>query len=281
MTYLGQTSDFQTDRNNALLFHVVSRDGREHFTARLPFALRAMEGGDKKLIGHPAIVHHAGGDLYLALKDGPDQFYPRGRFVEKIGLGKTGKFGPYAIEFVRFERDPHAAAMAMAGQMPERFPVWADLRVTYKGQTTSLRPQFVMRRDSPGSPDAPEIALPGGWLLAFQNMNAGSADKNNPNAGAMNEAGSFVLRPQGPVLEGFQLDVTTRPMVNLIWVGTLLLFGGGLLSMRRRILENRAEPVPNLPDPLPTGEKARRRAKPSARKPSAKPAPSLAAQRKG
>lgn len=285
MTYQGQTGSFQTDKNNQLLFAVASTNGREHFLARLPLALRAMEGGDKKLIGHPAIIHHAGGDLYFALKDGPDQFYPRGRFEEKIKLGATSTFGPYTLQFERFVRDPAAAAMAMAGQMPERFPVWAVLNVTYHGKTSVLKPQFIIRRDSPGAPDAPEVALPGGWLLAFQNMNAGSADKNNPNAGAMDEQGSFMLRPQGPVLEGFELDVTTRPMISFVWIGTLLIFAGGLVSMRRRVLENRTEPVPDLPEPAapvasPRLGTARRRAKGQSSL-APKTAPSLMASRKG
>ena len=290
MTYIGQTGDYQTDRNNALLFAVASQNGREHFTARMPLALRAMEGGDKKMIGHPAIVHHAGGDLYFALKDGPDQFYPRGRFVEKIPLGGNGTFGPYHIQFVRFERDPRAAALAMSGQMPDVFPVSAVLRVTYHGQTTLLRPQHIQYspaylQANPAAPPGAELALPGGWLVAFQNMNAGSADKNNPNAGAMSEAGSFVLRPPGPVLEGFEVDVTTRPMINLVWIGTLLLFAGGLVSMRRRILENREAPIPDLPLPeasAPTRQSgaARRRAKGRVVGAS-RPAPTLMAGRKG
>ena len=122
MTYLGQTGDFQTDRNNALRFDVTSKDGKEHFIAAMPFALRAMEGGDKKLIGHPSITHHAGGDLYLALKDGPDEFYPRGRTPLTMKLGDTQQWGPYTLHFDKFERDPQAAAMAMSGQMPDAVP---------------------------------------------------------------------------------------------------------------------------------------------------------------
>ena len=135
MTYLGQTGDFTTDRNNDLRFAVTSKDGKEHFTASMPFALRAMEGGDKKLIGHPSITHHVGGDLYLALKDGPDEFYPRGRTPLTIKMGDTHQWGPYTLSFIKFERDPQAAAMAMSGVMPARFPVWADMSVTYQGKT--------------------------------------------------------------------------------------------------------------------------------------------------
>ncbi len=91
------------------------------------------------------------------------------------------------------------------------------------------------------------------------------------------------MRPPGPVLEAFQLDVTTRPMINFVWLGTLLLVAGGLMSMRRRILENRASPIPDLDDarsPLGRGlgvGPSRRRAK--NRVPQ--PAPSLTAGRTG
>ena len=278
MTYLGQTGDFQTDRNNALRFDVTSKDGKEHFVAALPFALRAMEGGDRKLIGHPSITHHVGGDLYLALTDGPDEFYPRGRTPLTLTLGDTHQWGPYTLQFVKFERDPQAAALAMSGVMPARFPVWADMRVAYQGKTYLVKPQSILLRDNPLGPQSPEVTLPGGALLAFDKMNAGSADPNNPNAGATDESGSFVIREPGPVMEAFQIDVTTRPLINFIWLGTLLMVAGGLMSMRRRVLENREVPIPDLPEPerrrsTPAGRVAKRRA------PSGKPAPSLAATR--
>ena len=279
VTYLGQTGDFQTNRDNALRFRVSSKDGKESFIAAMPFALRAMEGGDRKLIGHPSISHHAGGDLYLALKDGPDEFYPRGRTPLTLKLGESQTWGAYTLAFDKFERDPQAAAFVQTtGQMPDRFPVWADMRVAYRGKNYLVKPQSVMVRDNPLGPQSPEITLPGGALLSFTKMNAGSADKNDPNAGAMDESGSFVIREPGPVMEAFQIDVTTRPMINFIWGGTLLMFFGGLMSMRRRILENRTSPIPDLPEPerklrAPAGRPAKRRGA------TAKPAPSLAASR--
>ena len=89
----------------------------------------------------------------------------------------------------------------------------------------------------------------------------------------------------GPPTEAFQLEVTTRPMINLVWIGTLLLVFGGLISMRRRILENRLMPIPDLAAPeaeeantrIPTA----RRTKNKGRVPTAKPAPSLYAGKSG
>ena len=61
MVYKGQSSDWQTDKNNALLFDVASRDGRERFVARLPFALRPVEGGEKKIFRPPRHCPPRGG----------------------------------------------------------------------------------------------------------------------------------------------------------------------------------------------------------------------------
>ena len=120
----GQSGNYQTDKDNALLFDVASRDGRERFTARLPVRPARHRRRDKKLIFEPSrhCVPAGWRFVYVALKDGPDEFYPRGRYVEPLKLGDTKTFGPYTVQFDRFERDPQAAALAMSGQMPDVFP---------------------------------------------------------------------------------------------------------------------------------------------------------------
>ena len=232
----------------------------------------------RRFFGHPAIVHHAGGDLYLALKDGPDEFYKTPVMQPKFKLGDTKAIGPYTINFMRFD-NPMRDVVAQTGQVPDVMPVSAVLRVTYKGVTSTVKPQFIRYKDNP-NPKSPEVKLPGGWLVGFAGMNAGSSDAANPGQGAMNEAASLTLREDsGPPSEAFELDVTTRPMINLVWVGTLLLVAGGLMSMRRRILENRLEPIPDLPvapasvGKGPSAMPSRRRAK--TRAPQGRPAPSL------
>jgi cytochrome c-type biogenesis protein CcmF len=282
MTYQGQTGDWQADRDNKLKFAVVSRDGKEKFMALLPYALRPVEGGEKKIFGHPSIVHHAGGDLYFALKDGPDEFYNTPVYQPKMKLGdvKQVNLGTplnpkiYTVEFMRFD-NPMGAIVRQTGQMPDVFPVAAVLRVTYEGITTLVKPQFIRYKDSP-LPKSPELKLPGGALIGFAGMNAGSVSQADPGAGAMSEMASLTLRADsGPPHEAFQLDITTRPMINLVWVGTLLLVFGGLISMRRRIQENRLIPIPDLEVSAPPDIKVVRRVKNKNRIPTAKPAPSL------
>ena len=276
MVYRGMSSDWQTDKDNALLFDVASTSNKERFTARLPFALRPVEGGEKKIFGHPAIVHHTGGDLYFALKDGPDEFYKTPVMQPKFKLGDVKKIGPYTVEFMRFD-NPMGPMVRATGEVPDVFPVSAVLRVTYKGMTSLISPQFIQYKGNP-NPKSPELKLPGGWLVGFAGMNAGSSDQANPGMGAAKEAATITLREDsGPPTQAFELEVTTRPMISFVWIGTLLLVFGGLISMRRRILENRYEPIadlaPKSAEPKSASLPVRTRGQ--QRRRTAKPAPSL------
>ena len=293
--YRGMSGNPETDKDNALLVDVASTDGKERFKARLPFALRATEGGQKMVFAHPAILHHGASDLYLNMSNGTslEEFYktPVWKPVMKLGDVKRVNISQdtlhpkvYTVEFMRFD-NPMGASVRATGQMPDVFPVSAVVRVTYNGITSLVKPQFIQYRDGSTS-KSPDVRLPGGALISFAGMNAGSTDQANPGAGAMNESAALNLREDsGPPALAFYLEVTTRPMINLIWVGTLLLVLGGLVSMRRRILENRLVPIPDLPAPeakkAATRVPVAQRTKNKGRAPSAKPAPSLYAGKGG
>ncbi len=294
--YRGMTGNPETDRDNALLVDVASTDGKERFKARMPFALRAGEGGGQKMVfAHPAILHHGASDLYLNMSNNTslEEFYKKPVYQPKLNLGAVKKINigddalhpkVYTIEFMHFD-NPMGALVRATGQIPDVQTVSAVLRVTYQGVTTLVKPQFIQYRDG-SNPKSPDVKLPGGALISFAGMNAGSADQANPGTGAMNESASLALRQDsGPPAQAFYLEVTTRPMINLVWVGTLLLVFGGLVSMRRRILENRLVPIPDLAPPAPNAGGARKAARSSPTPPGlgaggrsrrrSKPAPSL------
>jgi len=304
--YRGMSGNPETDRDNALLVDVASTDGKEQFQARLPFAIRATENGQKMPFIHPAILHHGASDLYLNMSNGTslEEFYktPVWKPVLKLGDVKQINISQdalhpkvYTIEFMRFD-NPMGALVRATGQMPDVFPVSAVLRVTYSGITSLVKPQFIRYRDD-STPKSPDVRLPGGALISFAGMNAGSADQANPGAGAMSESAALYLREDsGPPTQAFTLEVTTRPMINLVWVGTLLLVAGGLISMRRRIQENRLVPIPDLAPPAPNAGGARKEGAASGApthptppglgaggrsRRRAKPAPSLSAGKSG
>ncbi|MGI4791589.1 MAG: cytochrome c biogenesis protein CcsA [Janthinobacterium lividum] len=291
--FQGMSGNPERDKDNALLVDVASTDGRERFKARLPYALRAPEGGGKKMVfAHPAILHHGTSDLYLFMSDGTglEDFYKTPVWKPTLKLGDVKRVNitqdplhpkVYTVEFMRF--DNPMGPLLRQGIIPDVQKVSAVLRVTYQGKTTMVSPQFIQYADNSAS-KSPEIKLPGGALISFAGMNAGSSDQANPGAGAMNESAALNLREDsGPPSQAFYLEATTRPMINLVWIGTLLLVFGGLISMRRRILENRLEPVADLVDPTPK----ERIASPSPkavkhpRHRTAKPAPSMFAGKGG
>ncbi len=303
--YQGMSGNPETDRDNALLVDVASTDGKERFHARLPYALRATEGGGKKMVfAHPAILHHGASDLYLYMADETalEGFYKTPVYKPVLKLGDTKQVNLsqdplhpkiYTINFMYFD-NPMGPLVRATRQMPPVFPVSAVLRVTYQGKTTLVKPKFIQYADN-SDPKSPEIRLPGNALISFAGMNAGSSDQANPGTGAANESASINLREDsGPAAPAFEMEATTRPMINFVWAGTLLMFFGGLISMRRRILENRLEPTADLapaarPLPARSSPPSPRGAKRSRPFPpgegvgggSAKPAPSLMAGKGG
>ena len=293
--YQGMSGDPATDKDNALLVDVASTNGKERFQARMPYALRATEGGQKMVFAHPAILHHGISDLYLNMSNGTgfESFYKTPVYKPTLKLGDVKKvnIGPdplhpkvYTVEFMRFD-NPMGAQVRATGEMPDVFPVSAVLRVTYNGITSLVKPQFIQYKDN-SDPKSPEVKLPGGALVSLAGMNAGSSDKANPGAGARSESAALNLREDsGLPTPAFYLEATTRPMISFVWIGTLLLFFGGLVSMRRRILENRLEPIADLaPTPPATPAVRSRRQQPrrrTAKLAGAKPAPSLMAGKGG
>jgi len=78
-------------------------------------------------------------------------------------------------------------------------------------------------------------------------------------------------------VDAYTIEVSTRPGIGLVWLGTVLIAVGGLLSMRRRALENRLVPVPDpdspekadLPDSSGSERSGTKTALPTPRKPVA------------
>ena len=97
------------------------------------------------------------------------------------------------------------------------------LDVHYKGQHQEIKPGLIFSREGrfavpavlPGSKNAimtlDEPKFPGGAVLSTMNV---------PDAS-----------------EIVMLDVSTKPMIGLVWFGTLLYTLGGLIAYRRRAAE--------------------------------------------
>ena len=278
ITYAGMTSPAGIDdRTNEIKLDVQSTDGKHAFTALMPCAVRDVEG-NMQLLARPAIVNKWWGDLYFALKEGPDPVYFPAPQNFTLAKGQVTEIDGYKIAFVGYWVPPDIAALLQQGKMPAAVPVRAILLVTTPdGKSYPMGPQFIQRRNDPLEPQSPELLLPripgsvpaqqvtlapldhpGRMAIAFDKMDADHGT-----------ASFYVRNATYKPVTAFVIEVSTRPGIGLVWLGTILIALGGLFSMRRRALENRLAPVP---DPS-TGEReagVRRRLRAA---PAPKPAP--------
>lgn len=238
VTYAGMTSTLE-DPANLLKFYCQTPDGREHYTALMPLAARNVEG-TKKMLARPSIFHHWWGDMYFALKDGPEQIALTRLYRATLTKGETAQVGNYQLLFESFEVPPAIAAMVKLGQMPSVFPVTAHIQVTGPdGKVSEASPQFIQRMNDPVSSPSPEVPIAEKsegkpWVIAFTDMDA---DKET--------AAVYVWDASVPPATAFEIEISTRPMIGFVWLGTILIALGGLLSSWRRALENRLSPVPD------------------------------------
>jgi cytochrome c-type biogenesis protein CcmF len=246
VTFTGTTSTLRDPANDLKLDVLEGARGKQvHYVALMPLAVRDVEGTEK-LLARPAIVHRWWGDLYFAMKDGPEQISPTALLKANILKGESATLAGYRVQFNGFEVPPADAADVKQGIMPAVFPVTAHMVVTPDGGAArNVDVQLIQYQNDPLAPTSPEVRLPMTaeklpFAIAFTGMDADTG------------SAQFYVRDadEAPV-PAYTIEVSTRPMIGLVWLGTVLIALGGLISMRRRMLENRLVPVP---DPEPIGQ---------------------------
>jgi cytochrome c-type biogenesis protein CcmF len=251
VAYSGMTSTLQ-DPANLLKFSCQTPDGRERYAALMPLAARNVEGM-KKMLARPSIFHHWWGDVYFSLKDGPEQVAMSRLYRATLIKGQPMQVGGYRMRFDGYDVPADIAAMVKQGQMPSVFPVTAHVSVTGPdGKVTLASPQFIQRMNDPVSPPSPEVKLAETsegkpWVIAFTDMDA---DRQS--------ASVYVRDASVPPATAFIIEISTRPMIGFVWLGTVLIALGGLLTSWRRVLENRLSPVPELDIDVVVGDGARK-----------------------
>jgi len=255
ITYAGMTSDlFHPDNQLRLL--VASATGKPLHTMLMPFAVRNVEGR-RQLLARPAISMMWWGDLYLAFQNGPTLYSPNRMDHFTISRGQSCTVDGYKISLLGYSVPPDVDAQVAQGIVPERYPVTALLRVTAPGgRSASVSAVNIRYRDDPIAPAEPESLLPSAGkaslpeAIAFEGMDTDSG-----------QASFYVRQANTAPFAAFTIEVSTRPTIGLVWLGTLLIFVGGLMSQARRLAENRlspiADPVRSSPPPKQTNRNGR------------------------
>ncbi|HEY2955594.1 MAG TPA: cytochrome c-type biogenesis CcmF C-terminal domain-containing protein [Candidatus Eisenbacteria bacterium] len=132
-----------------------------------------------------------------------------------LGKGETKQVGQVKYTFVDFDR-----------QMGEVVRVAARLRVEIGGRTVPARPVLEMNMQN-GVPNRIPDYLPGGGSVQIVSV--------DPNTGRVAlEVPGMGHREGGDVLA---VEVSTKPLINLVWVGAIIMLGSAFLSVLRRALD--------------------------------------------
>ncbi len=132
--------------------------------------------------------------------------------------------GDMEVRFSGFDLQVQGNAMAaMAAGQP--VTIGATLAVTRNGQTTNLKPLYQLDPAS-GSVATPPMPLPGGGEIFVAGI--------NPSDGAVQ------LEVSGmDILPKLAVDVTRKPLIQLVWGGLYIVLLGGILAMVQRFREVR------------------------------------------
>lgn len=222
VTAMGYTFKFVTMTNTPKGFdcHVDVTRGDEHFRAVLPHEFpRNMEGVMKK----PFIANYLTYDLYLSplSVDRPQGVQPGELILTK---GESVQLDKYTITFHDFEMSGH-------GSGDSEMSAAARLTIAHDGVSEDVAPMLrVVSRDvTPVS-------------ASFDN---GQAEVSI--SGVRPEDGGVVLQVSGDFLNAggqmatLAVDVSRKPLINLFWLGTMITFAGGIVSLVKRRRRRQAE----------------------------------------
>ncbi|MGH7731059.1 MAG: cytochrome c biogenesis protein CcsA [Candidatus Eiseniibacteriota bacterium] len=158
-------------------------------------------------------------DIYISPLDmaGEDPA-SRGVWFSK---GETRQIGQVKYTFVDFDRQ-------MGGELVR---VAARMRVEIGGRTVPVRPVLEMNMKS-GIPNSIPDYLPGGGSVQIASV--------DPNTGRVAlEVPGMPRARTGSILA---VEVSTKPLINLVWLGAVVMLASAFMSVARRVLDLKRAP---------------------------------------
>jgi cytochrome c-type biogenesis protein CcmF len=133
-----------------------------------------------------------------------------------LSKGETKQVGQVKYTFIDFDR-----------QMGDVVRIAARLRVEIGGRTVPARPVLEMNMRN-GTPNRIPDYLPGGGSVQIASVdpNTGRVALEVPGMGRTGSAGSVLA-----------VEVSTKPLINLVWLGAILMLGSAFLSVIRRAID--------------------------------------------
>jgi cytochrome c-type biogenesis protein CcmF len=160
----------------------------------------------------PAIQSYLLEDLYIVPADYAPAIDPN---QPTLIQGDEATVGPYIITFTGF---------ALPDPQTDQAEIGVNLRIGYGGEIYALTPRAVLEPDGSLSTEARSVRLPGGHMLTLMHL-----DLTRRLAEIRVEGlGLPIASPERVVFA-----VSTKPLVQLVWLGVWLSVLGGLIAAVR------------------------------------------------
>jgi cytochrome c-type biogenesis protein CcmF len=191
---------------------VVDRDGKRF----LVYPKLFMNERTRQAMVNPDIRKTMLEDFYVS----PIEFDP-GQPQLQLAKGETGRAGRAEVKFVGFDLNADGNAMA---QMAKGGMVTIGTVVEVKqadGTTTTVKPLYRLNPAS-GQVETPPMPLPGGGSIFVSGINASDGQVRFEVTGVSNPA-------------RLSIDVTRKPLINLVWYGLYIVLLGGAIATTQRL----------------------------------------------
>jgi cytochrome c-type biogenesis protein CcmF len=179
-----------------------------------------MNDRTRQLMVNPDIKSSMLEDFYVS----PIEFDP-GQSTLQLAKGDTGQVGDVTVRFVKFDLDAESNA-AMASPVADKpVTVGANLEITRGGKTAALRPTYQLNATT-GETMSQPATLPGGGTITVVGIDATSGAVQLETAG-------ISVPPR------LSVDVTHKPLIQMVWGGLYIVLIGGLMATVQRLRDAR------------------------------------------
>jgi cytochrome c-type biogenesis protein CcmF len=182
-----------------------------------------MNDRTRQLMVNPDIKSSPLADFYVS----PIEFDP-GQSSLQLAKGETGQVGETTVRFVSFDLSAEGNAMAqMAAGKP--VTIGANLEIVGKDGLRQVKPLFRLN-PATGETGGVPATLPGGGSIMVTGIDASNGAVQLQVAGVATPA-------------RLSVDVTHKPLIQLVWGGLYIVLFGGLLATVHRLREARRDRV--------------------------------------
>src|SRR3990172_5568593 len=233
MTYVG----YAPIDNEKYAFRVdLEKDGRQHSVAPVMYYSEFTKG----IMRHPDLMNLLSKDIYVAPLSLEEPTGAKEESVE-IQKGQATAIGDLNVEFVDFT---NVDRMAMVEGRD--FTISAELSVKEEKEGKAKKLIVSIKGEKGGMEPVPVLyGVKGGGEYVFT-LSRILPDREDPSKSKVQLS---VKHPDDPVAarkgETLVVEASIKPMINLVWMGTVTLVVGFFLTIVRRVQEARQKwPTP-------------------------------------